>query len=64
MLKVVNSQAFKTILFNKSSFIFPMNDTYQIKLRFWSSRKFLGLIDFCHFFTKENFDNKHELFNK
>ena len=25
MLKVVNSQAFKTILFNKSSFNFPMN---------------------------------------
>ena len=32
-----------------------------MKLRFWSGRKFLGLIDFCHFFTKEYFDNKHEL---
>ena len=38
----------------------PMNYLYQIELRFWSSRKFLGLIDICHFYIGENFDNKHE----
>ena len=33
-----------------------------MKFRLWSNSKFLGLIDFSHFFTKEDFDNQCELF--
>ena len=59
---MVDSLAFDTKLFNKSSFIFLKNQFCVIKFCFGSSSKFLGLIDFSHFFTEENFDSQCELF--
>ena len=47
--------------FDLQQWILPYHTSFvSIPLRFWSSRKYLGLIDLCHFFTRENFDNKHE----
>ena len=61
-LEVPYNATFETKCCSKIFQIFPVNQFYPIKFRFWSNSNFLGLIEIGHFSQKKIFDNQCELF--